>query len=50
MEQLKFERIAGEGESARYDLYVDDQKVGENLTMDEVVAEISGKYEEARHD
>lgn len=50
MEELKFERIAGEGEAALYVLYIDGERVGDALTMDEVMGHIAGKYEEARHD
>ena len=44
-ELLRFERISGSGEEALYDLYVNGVRVGEALTMGEVLAEISEKYE-----
>lgn len=45
MESLRFERIAGEGENALYDLYLGGEKVGCALTMDEVMTRIAGAYE-----
>ena len=45
IEWLKFERIAGEGESALYALYIDGERVGDALAMEEVIARIAGKYE-----
>lgn len=45
MDSMKFERIAGEGETALYNLYIDCERVGEALTMDEVMGMIAGAYE-----
>lgn len=45
MDSIRFERIAGEGETALYNLYIDCERVGEALTMDEVMGMIAGAYE-----
>lgn len=42
---LKFERIAGEGESALFALYIDGERIGDALTIEEVTARIAGAYD-----
>lgn len=49
MDKIRFERIAGEGETALYNLYVDGKRVGDALTLPEVLAEI-GKLEAGKAD
>lgn len=45
MKHLKFERIAGEGEDALYNLYINGARVGTALYMCEVMEKISEAYE-----
>lgn len=45
MSNLKFIKIADDGETALYNLYVQGQRVAEALTLDEVLAEISRRDE-----
>lgn len=45
MKTIKFERIAGEGENALYNLYMDGECVGKALFMSEVLERINGAYE-----
>ena len=45
MKSLKFERIAGEGENALYNLYMDGACVGKALYMSEVMEKIAGAYD-----
>lgn len=46
MEKIRFDRIAGEGADALYNLYIDDKLSGSALTIDEVITEINKGYEE----
>lgn len=41
MDWIKFDRITGEGENALYNLYIDGQRVGDALTMAEIIAALS---------
>lgn len=45
MKSTKFERIAGEGENALYNLYIDGECAGKALYMSEVLELISGAYD-----
>lgn len=46
MDWIKFDRIAGEGENALYNLYVDGQRVGGAMTMAEIIAVLSKAWDE----
>ena len=41
MDWIKFDRIAGEGENALYNLYVDGNRVGDAMTMKEIISALS---------
>ena len=47
MDWLRYVQIAGEGEDALYNLYVDGKRVGEALTFDELRKNLE-EAEEAR--
>lgn len=40
-ETLRFEKIAGDGPDALYDLYIHGEAAGKAMTLDEVLEEIS---------
>ena len=48
MSDIRFERIAGEGEDALYNLFYDGKLIKAALTMDEVILEIGKGYEEEK--
>lgn len=48
MSDIKFEKIAGEGADALYNLFFDGKLVKAALTMDEVMNEINKGYEEEK--
>lgn len=41
MEWIKFDRIAGEGENALYNLYVDGKRVGDAMTMKDIITALT---------
>lgn len=44
-ETLRFEKIAGDGPDALYDLYIQGEAAGKALTLEEVLEEISRREE-----
>lgn len=44
-ETLRFEKIAGDGPDALYDLYIQGEAAGRALTLEEVLEEISRREE-----